>query len=163
MSSAKIIFSMTSEEYLAKHSDPDRVRFLKSKGFTSGCIATVMKIPYSTVRRWLANSSSTNIKGGKRHLSPAQDEQLLAAVVAAAQRHQPMTVTQLREKVRLVSFICDFILIICAIRRKKYQRYQGCRLGHGRMIGWKRMKRTWSRCARDLLNRAGLRHVRKKN
>ena len=97
---AKVLYSMTSEGYLALDSDPDRVRYLKSRGFCSGSIAAVLKIPYSTVRRWLANNTSTNVKGRRRLLFSDQDAELLVAVVAAAALHQPMSVAKLREKVR---------------------------------------------------------------
>ena len=89
-----------SHEYSSLGNDlPQRARFLRSQEFTFAVISWVMKAPLTSVKRWVGNPIATTVRGRRPLLTPQQDQDILDKVLEAAQNHEAMRPSVMREAV----------------------------------------------------------------
>ena len=86
--------TLATSDYRLIATDPDRVRYLRSLEFSFGIISKALKIPLTTVKRWTADLTATDVRGRRPLLSATEDQELLEFTVAAAKEHKPLTLGQ---------------------------------------------------------------------
>ena len=91
-----------SAEYRALNDDRDRVLFLRfEKSYPPKFIAEVTKVPYGTVRRWIARPNTRSNVGRQPYLTPQEETLLVGLACAKASEFVPLSEAGLIDEVSL--------------------------------------------------------------